>query len=293
MSDGQSILKTSLLDLLYELCDEDAPLILGGGYGLYLKQVHLQNTLDTLTLIEGELWPPPRATEDLDILLRTEVVIDASRMGPIRAALDRLNFAAVPGAEYMQFVKQLGGGRFVKVDLLTGPLGPLANDPRVKIDDRRVRPRQGVKLHAHRTDEALGFQDNTMAIPVDGSLSSGELYETAVLVPSAFTLLLMKLYAFRDRCQDEEKDLARHHALDIYRIVAMMTEQEFEETRRQIAEQQDHPVLTEAARVVAEHFDSAESVGSLRLRSHLLWDEGMAMQAFLATLHDLLLKPGA
>jgi len=97
MSDGQSILKTSLLDLLHELRDEDIPLILGGGYGLYLKQVRLQNTLNTPTLIEAELWPAPRATEDLDILLRTEVVIDASRMGPIRAALDRLNYTAVRG----------------------------------------------------------------------------------------------------------------------------------------------------------------------------------------------------
>jgi len=184
-----------------------------------------------------------------------------------------------------------GGGRFVKIDLLTGPLGPLGNDPRVKIDDRRVRPRKSVKLHAHRMDEALGFQDNTMVIPLDGSLSSGELYEAAVLVPSAFTLLLMKLHAFRDRCKDAAKDLAQHHALDIYRIVAMMTEQEFEETGQQIAGQRNHPVLIEAARVVAEHFDSPESLGSLRLRSHSLWDEGMAMQAFLAALRDLLLTP--
>lgn len=293
MSDDQAILKTSLLDLLYELRDQKTSLILGGGYGLFLKQVHLQNTLDTPTLIEGEFWPAPRATEDLDILLRTDVVVDANRMGPIRAALDQMDYSPVPGAEYMQFVKQLGGGRFVKIDLLTGPLGPLADDPRVKIDDRRVRPRRSVRLHAHRTDEALGFQDNTMAIPVEGSLSSGKPYGTVVHVLSTFTLLLMKLHAFRDRCQDEEKDLARHHALDIYRIVGVMTEQDFEQTRQQIAEQQNHPVLTETARIVGEHFGSPESLGSLRLRSHPLWNEGMALREFLSALHDLFLKPNA
>lgn len=83
MNDAQSILKTSLLDLLYELRDDNIPLILGGGYGLYLKQVHLQATLESPTLIAGELWPAPRATEDLDILLRTEIVLDAGRMGPM------------------------------------------------------------------------------------------------------------------------------------------------------------------------------------------------------------------
>jgi len=142
MSDGQPILKTSLLDLLHELRDQPMPLILGGGYGLFLKQVHLLKSLQaatsSVTLIADKLWPDPRATEDLDILLTTEVVIDAARMRPIRAALDRLGYAAIPGAEYMQFAKPLGGNRIAKVDLLTGPLGAFADDPRVKVDDRRV-----------------------------------------------------------------------------------------------------------------------------------------------------------
>jgi len=290
MGDGQSILKTSLLDLFHELRDEDLRLILGGGYGLYLKQVHLQNTLSDPRLIEGEFWPVPRATEDLDIILRTEIVIDAARMGPIRTALDRLNYLAVSGAEYMQFAKHFDGGRFVKIDLLTGPLGDFADDPRVKVDDRRVRPRQRVKLHAHRMDEALGFEDNTMAIPVEGALSSGDIYQASICIPSAFTFLLMKLHAFRDRCDNEEKDLARHHALDIYRVVAMMTEREFEQTRQKNREYLRHSVLVEAARIVAKNFGSPESLGSLRLRSHLLWNEGMALTKFLAGLRDLFLK---
>jgi hypothetical protein len=289
MNDAQSILKTSLLDLLHELREDNIPLILGGGYGLYLKQVHLQDTLDARTLIGGELWPAPRATEDLDILLRTEIVLDAGRMGPIRAAMDRLNYKAIPGAEYMQFAKQLGDGRFVKIDLLTGPLGSFADDPRVRIDDRRVRPRQSVKLHAHRTDEALDFQTNTMDIPIEGSLSSGEPFQAVINVASAFTLLLMKLHAFRDRCQDAEKDLGRHHALDIYRIVAMMTEEEFEQTRQQVAAQRDHPVLVESARIVGEYFESVESLGSLRLREHTLWNNSMALDNFLSAVHDLFL----
>ena len=288
MTDGQSILKTSLLDLVHELPDQEVPLILAGGYGLYLKQVHLQDTENSPMLIAGERWPAPRSTEDLDILLRTEVVIDAGRMGSIRAALDRLNYTVIPGAEYMQFVKKLGGSKTVKVDLLTGPLGSFADDPRVKVDDRRVRPRLGVKLHAHRTDEALGFHGRTMDVLVTGTLSSGDPYEATVCVPPAFTLLLMKLHAFRDRCNDEEKDFARHHALDIYRIVAMMTEQEFEQTKQKVSEHREDPAVVEAARIAREHFASEESLGSIRLREHALWDEDMPLADLLSALEDIL-----
>ena len=288
MTDGQPILKTSLLDLLHELRGQEMPLILGGGYGLYLKQIHLQETLSSATLIPGELWPAPRATEDLDILLKTEIVVDANRMRAIRAALDKLRYVVIETAKFMQFVKPLGGGMLVKVDLLTGPLGLFADDPRVKVDDRRVRPRESVQLHAHRMDEAVGSQESTLAIPVRGTLSSGQAYETVVHVPQAFTLLLMKLFAFRDRCMDAEKDMARHHALDLYRIVAIMTEDEFQQTAQRVAEHQSEPVIVEAKRIVGEHFASTESLGSLRLREHRLWREGMAITEFLSAMRDLL-----
>jgi hypothetical protein len=128
-----------------------------------------------------------------------------------------------------------------------------------------------------------------MEIPIAGALSSGEPYQSAISVASAFTLLLMKLHAFRDRSQDEEKDLGRHHALDIYRIIAMMPEKEFEWTRQQISTQRKDPALIQAARIVREYFESSESLGSLRLREHALWNAGMALDDFLSAMHDLLL----
>jgi hypothetical protein len=38
-----------------------------------------------------------------------EIVVDGNRMKSIREALDRLEYTAIPGAEYLQFVKQLAG----------------------------------------------------------------------------------------------------------------------------------------------------------------------------------------
>ena len=95
--------------------------MLGGGYGLFLKQEHLTSS-GAPTLIPPERWPEARATNDLDLLLRPETVARAKPMKMIRDALTRLGFEPVEGAEFYQFAKPLGGSRFVKIDFLAGPL---------------------------------------------------------------------------------------------------------------------------------------------------------------------------
>ena len=287
MIDSQPILKTCLLEFLYELRNVDFRLILGGGYGLYLKQMHLQELPIFQTLIPGDFWPTPRGTEDLDIYLTTEVVVDGERMGSIQTALDSLGYRAIESAKYTQFAKTLPGGMNVKIDLLTGPQEHFADSPEVRVDARRVRLRKSVNLHAHPTDEALALGTDTMEIEIDGVLPSGESYSSAVYIPSAFDFLLMKLFAFRDRCQDEKKDLGRHHALDAYRVIAMMPEQEWEQTLGRIAEFGDHPIVVEARHIAQEFFDSPESVGSVRMQEHPLWSDDMALHEFLAALRDL------
>jgi len=298
MTDSQSILKTNLLDLLHELRDPPMPLLLCGGYGLYLKQVYLQETVSSKTVIDGELWPAPRATQDLDILLTVEVVASIHRMQSIKAALDRLGYTAIPRAKYMQFAKPLGDGRDVKVDILTGSREAYSSDLKVKEkvrlkkgDERRVRPLGNVRLHARLTNEAVAFEENTMEIPVRGTRSNGQSYEGIVHIPQPFTLLLMKLHAFRDRYASENKDMGRHHALDLYRIVAMMTDDEFERTQQRVKQHQDEPAVIEACRIVAEHFESIESLGALRLQEHQLWVRNMetdtTMKTFLSAMEDL------
>jgi hypothetical protein len=125
-----------------------------------------------------------------------------------------------------------------------------------------------------------------MRIEIDGVLPSGESYSSAIYIPSAFDLLLMKLFAFRDRCQDEKKDLGRHHALDAYRVIAMMPEQEWEQTLGRIAEFGDHPIVVDARRIVQEFFD-APVVGFRSNAGHPLWNGDNALDDFLGALHDL------
>ena len=61
---SMDLLTTALIDLATRLKGAVEPLTLGGGFGLYLKQRHLEPQEHLRTLISGELWPPARASGD-------------------------------------------------------------------------------------------------------------------------------------------------------------------------------------------------------------------------------------
>jgi hypothetical protein len=78
----------------------------------------------------------------------------------------------------------------------------------------------------------------------------------------------MKLHTFRDRMNDEKKDQGRHHALDIYRIVGLMTKDEDVTVRSLAAEFSDHPRVVDAREVVETHFTPAAGTGRIRMQEH-------------------------
>lgn len=280
----QDVLKTCLLDLNRELEPEGIPLILGGGYGLYLKQLDLQ-AREVRTLLDMEMWPEPRATNDLDVFLQAEIVTNAERMEVFRQALDRLGYAAIESAKYYQFVKPISAGRKVKLDLLAGPLGDY--EERVPKDPRRVRPRPSVDLHARRVDEAVGIEEKWTELRVVGVLSDGDPHAAKVFIPQGFSCLLMKLYAFRDQRENNVKEFGQHHALDCFRIVAMMTKDEYELVLALSERHQHHARVEEAKSIVSDHFSDEESLGVLRLREHPLFRSEMDVEGFLRELNAI------
>ena len=76
-------LQAALLDLWQQVPEPRDHVLLGGGYGLYLKQQHLASAGER-TLIAAALWPQPRTTQDLDLLLTAELVGDAPSMRAMR-----------------------------------------------------------------------------------------------------------------------------------------------------------------------------------------------------------------
>ena len=113
-------LQTALLDLLHEAQGTDVKLIIGGGYGIYLKTDHVRQ-MEVRTLFKE--WPEPRSTNDLDLFLRPELLIESVKIKPLAEAITMLGYKVVTGAEKYQFVKPGPGGAeagSIKIDILTG-----------------------------------------------------------------------------------------------------------------------------------------------------------------------------
>jgi len=277
-------LLTALLDLVHILEPQGIRLILGGGYGLFLKQLHLQPERSRDTLIAGSLWPEPRATNDLDLFLRPEIVTSSSEMLKVRTALEQLNYAVLPGREFMQFKNPVG----VKVDLLVGPLGEYETIAKKRSEDRRVGPDPGVNLHAHRTDEAVGIHENPLRIPIDGTLSAGKPSHASIEIPAALPYIAMKLRAFRDQHEKAARDHARHHALDLYRTVAMLSEPEFQQAAQLAKRHSQNVELAEARKIARELFATPTAIGILRLREHPSFDAADTVELFIEALREIL-----
>lgn len=267
-------LKGALIELIRSCSEHRLRLFLGGGYGLYLKQVHLTTSKER-TVLPVEAWPRPRGTPDLDVFVPSEILVDAKHMAKLREVLDRLGYE--PVAKFMHFEKKFALGS-VRVELLTGPIDS-ADLGKVKINKPRVRPKGDVELHAYLANEAVTLNIEPLMLPLGGDLS--------VLIPNAFAFLLMKLHAASDRFDDEYKQLGRHHALDVYRVLAMLTEIEEQLVRRLRAEYQADPAVKRAAEIVATHFIDATSLGVIRMREHELVHNEMKIGVAVELLRDL------
>jgi hypothetical protein len=279
-------LVTSLLDLLFELREHPIPLTIGGGFGLYLKRQHL--TAAGARMLLAEL-PQSRATNDLDLFIRAEILADVERTTEIRDAIRRLGYQPVDEARFLQWKRELvvaGTPKEVKIDLLVGPLGP--HRPQIHVSAPRARPKgKSIEFHAHCTDEAIAIEDGPLLVSLTGNRSIGESYQATIFVPQAFSYLMMKLFAFNDRKADANKELGRHHALDLYTIVGMMTEDEYEMARRLAQEHRDDVHVQKAGEIVQEDFASATSLGVVRLREHLLFRPALLVQEYLEALRDV------
>ena len=89
--------------------------------------------------------------------------------------------------------------------------------------------------------------------------------------PKAYPYLMMKLFAFRDQYEKEWKGFGREHALDLYTLVSIMTEVEYQKTLELARRYAAAEVAAEATRIVNSLFAGPDSLGTLRLREHQLF----------------------
>ena len=281
-----SNLQTALLDLLQKIQDSEIKLIIGGGFGIYLKTNHVKR-LDIRTLLDQ--WPEPRSTNDLDLFLRPELLIESSKLKPLVNAITTLDYEVVSGAENYQFVKAGSRGTdadSVKIDILTGPQSCFQGT-RVKTDTRRARPKPSVGMHAHPVDEALALEEGLLSMSLEGTLSSGETWESEIFLPHPYTFSMMKLFAFKDRLDDPDKEFGRYHALDLYTILATTTEEEWRYALQLRDQYKNDPFTIEAACLVLEYFSAPERLGMIRLRESPYYRPELQNEKFMSVLQEL------
>jgi hypothetical protein len=279
-------LQTALLDLLSELHGTDVKLIIGGGFGIYLKTDHVLR-MEVRTLFRQ--WPEPRSTNDLDLFLRPELLIEPAKLKPLAEAIIRLGYKVVKGAEKYQFVKPGQRGAeagSIKIDILTGPQSRFEGTS-VRADARRARPNPSIGIHAHPVDEALTLEEGLFSVSFDGKLGTGESWHTEVFLPHPYTFLMMKLFAFRDRLDNADKEFGRYHALDLYTIMATMTENEWEQALELRDQYGNEPYIREAGRLVAKLFSSLDRLGMIRLRESRYYRPELQIDEFMSALHEL------
>lgn len=286
MMDLMPNLRTTLLDLLYELRYNDLPLIIGGGYGIYLKREYIREQGMRTLLRE---WPESRSTNDIDLFLRPELLINSEQLRPLAETLLRLGYIPIPGAEKYQFVKPGPQGDVpgsIKNDLLTGPRARFENSKAI-VDDRRVRPRPSVDLHAHHVDEAITLEDDLLPLRFEGVTSQAASFSSTVYIPNALTLCMMKLFAFRDRVNDRQKAFGQYHALDIYSIIATTGEKEWNRALELVQIHRGKPEIVESHRIVGQYFSTLTSDGMIRMRESPYCREGLELQKFCSVLGEL------
>jgi hypothetical protein len=277
-------LQTALLDLLYELQDSDVKLIIGGGFGIYLKVEHVRQ-LGVRTLLNE--WPEPRSTNDLDLFLRPELLIQPVKLKPLRDAFARLGY--VPVVPNYQFVKpgregsQAGSS---KIDLLTGPEDRF-DGTKVRTDDYRAKPTPSVGIHAHPVNEALTLEEGLLSKPLEGRMSTGIQWQGEIFLPHSFTFLMMKLFAFRDQHDKADKGSGRHHALDLYTILATTTEIEWNQCTALSRKFSDEKYFKDAGDLVSNYFSDLNGWGMIRLRESPYFRKELQLDIFMSSLKEL------
>jgi hypothetical protein len=155
-------------------------------------------------------------------------------------------------------------------------------------DSRRARPKGDLQLHAHPVPEALELSNQLEDFSLSGPLSNSQEYSAMVSVPSPFTYLMMKVTAFGDQVNNVDKDQGRHHALDVYRIVAMLSEPQFLVTKQQFKDHASSEHVQHVKNLFKEFFALDQRIGILRIREHAFFGANMNTADFVENLRDIL-----
>ena len=131
------------------------------------------------------------------------------------------------------------------------------------------------------------FEEGLLARTLYGPLSTGELWQAEVFLPQPYTFLIMKLFAFRDRVHDANKEFGRYHALDMYTILATTMESEWDFALELSRRYRGDPYMIEAGQLISDHFSALDRLGMIRLRESPYYRPELRLGEFMSALKEL------
>lgn len=240
------------------------PLIIGGGFSLYLRSVFLAKRRSP----RYPLLLSQRPTKDIDVFLTNEIIINPGKAESIKEILRNLGFSIK--TEFFQYIKEIeiqGIPREIIIDLLAQPVSSQDLD-KVVIKPPRIKPKGVERFHAffHREAEVINF--GLIAIS-ENEPDSKRFNFTNIYLTSVMSFIILKLFAFSDRILDEKKDFGRHHAYDIFASILDMSENDWKSAAQQIEHQSNSQILSEAKLLIMQFFSAEDQLGIIRIRENV------------------------
>lgn len=282
---------------------------LAGGYALFLKQRWLIAQTRSITTSNGEVlvddkgaafaavtvptvidmtrWSDvnPRVTKDFDFIVSLELIASEGDQKTLTGVLAKHGFEVVKRNARWQFEKTVTADQSVLLDFHA----PSPVEPRddLRVEKRRVKPGRSLGdtgIHGRENPEANATELHPFAF----TYQSLEL-----LIPHPLAFAIMKLIAMNDRWQASsaaasaearltEGRLARKHAEDLMRIMAMTTRAEMDLAGAMLAALRETPSYLAAAQVFAESFTAASGWAAPAVARNWRDDDFALMQSVLA-----------
>lgn len=261
------VIEPSLIELLRHAEQSNVRLVVAGGLGIYLKRrwVVLQIEEHGRKSLFSS-FPDARTTEDIDAFLSLQIFERPAR-ATFRAMLRKLGYS--PRTNYYQFDKPLDGASEAKVvlDLLaprgTGPNIKNNKPPRIGPKDNRDSP-PDEQLHAHETPEAFAIECGPQELSLTWHDPHGDIHAYKVTVPHPFASLCMKVkaaYDYQFGPAEKRKKDGHKHAFDVYLLTAMLSPDEYEESRNYARQHSNLPEFTQICRATRELFQTPHHPG--------------------------------
>lgn len=217
--------------------------IICGGLGVYLRFCGKE-----------EIREIRRATQDIDLMFsRQDLLEEAKRTAMAEMITGELQYIVQEDKKYHGFRKDPNQ----KLDILVPPIKELEQN------NYRLRIVKSV-LHGHITEEAEYIDEGLQVICLPDTFNEFPIEDNVnVYLPCPANLMIMKLYAFRDRIEGDRKDMDRAmaHAFDVFITVMLTDRDDLKQGQEFSYRHKNSDIIRQTKSIIEDSFSHYEKIG--------------------------------